>query len=195
MTPSRTSLKQHLDTDAIWNATCDETSRVVSSEPVLASFLHATILHHDELERLLHRQSADSPTASSMLLRKSFWKPSDDLSVIRFAMTPPQCLSVIRHAAITRYLFCTSKVVPRHRVAHRFEPERTSLALYKEMSQKFGVDIHPAAQVGRGVMLDHGTGLVVGETAVIGNQVSFCNQSHWGHWKTRGDRHPLVTVF
>ena len=61
------------------------------------------------------------------------------------------------------------------------------------MSQKFGVDIHPAARFGRGILLDHATGLVVGETAVVGNQVSILQSvTLGGTGKVDGDRHPKI---
>ena len=55
------------------------------------------------------------------------------------------------------------------------------------------VDIHPAVPIGGGVFIDHGTGLVVGETAVIGNDVSILHEvTLGGTGKERGDRHPKV---
>jgi serine O-acetyltransferase len=61
------------------------------------------------------------------------------------------------------------------------------------MSQKFAVDIHPAARFGHGILLDHATGLVVGETAVVGNQVSILQAvTLGGTGKEDGDRHPKI---
>ena len=72
---------------------------------------------------------------------------------------------------------------------------RRSLALLiqNRMSSKFGVDIHPAARLGRGIMLDHATGLVIGETAVVGNNVSILQSvTLGGTGKEEGDRHPKI---
>uniref|UniRef100_B9I1J9 Serine O-acetyltransferase n=1 Tax=Populus trichocarpa TaxID=3694 RepID=B9I1J9_POPTR len=62
-----------------------------------------------------------------------------------------------------------------YRVAHvLWNQGRTvlALALQSRISEVFGIDIHPASRIGEGILLDHGTGVVVGETAVIGNRVS-----------------------
>ena len=72
---------------------------------------------------------------------------------------------------------------------------RESLALFfqNRMSPEFGVDIHPAARMGRGIMLDHATGLVIGETAVVGNNVSILQSvTLGGTGKDEGDRHPKI---
>ena len=67
-------------------------------------------------------------------------------------------------------------------------------ALQSRSSEVFAVDIHPAAQIGRGVLLDHGTGLVIGETAVVGNNVSILhNVTLGGTGKEHGDRHPKIS--
>ena len=83
-----------------------------------------------------------------------------------------------------------------HRVTHwLWEQGRESLALFfqNRMSAEFGVDIHPAAQLGYGIMLDHATGLVIGETAVVGNNVSILQSvTLGGTGKDEGDRHPKI---
>jgi serine O-acetyltransferase len=83
-----------------------------------------------------------------------------------------------------------------HRVAHWMwvhGRRSLALALQSRMSEVFAVDIHPAARVGRGVMIDHATGVVVGETAVIGDNVSMLHHVTLGGSGTgRGQRHPIV---
>jgi serine O-acetyltransferase len=83
------------------------------------------------------------------------------------------------------------------RLAHwLWQRGRTSLALYLQsmISSRFAVDIHPAAIIGAGVLLDHGTGIVIGETAVLGNNVSLLqNVTLGGTGKETGDRHPKVS--
>ena len=82
------------------------------------------------------------------------------------------------------------------RVAHwLWKQGRESLALFfqNRMSSEFGVDIHPAARMGQGIMLDHATGLVIGETAVVGNNVSILQSvTLGGTGKDEGDRHPKI---
>ena len=83
-----------------------------------------------------------------------------------------------------------------HRVGHwLWEHERQPLAhfLQSQMARQFGIDIHPAARFGHGIMLDHATGLVVGETAVVGNRVSILQSvTLGGTGKEEGDRHPKI---
>ena len=83
-----------------------------------------------------------------------------------------------------------------YRVAHwLWKAGRQSLALFfqNRMSTEFGVDIHPAARLGHGIMLDHATGLVIGETAVVGNNVSMLQSvTLGGTGKDEGDRHPKI---
>src|SRR5207247_10493242 len=76
-----------------------------------------------------------------------------------------------------------------------WQEERETLALYLQsrMSELFQVDIHPATRIGRGVFIDHGTGIVIGETAVIGDDVSMLQGvTLGGTGAERGDRHPKI---
>lgn len=200
----RESLKQSLENDPIWDRIREETRVVAAGEPILASFLHATILHHEELECALSFHLAnqlDSPSAPSMMLREVILEAfQDDLS-IRCAIRDDLVAVLERDSACNDYhlpflYFKGFHALQTHRVAHwLWTHDRRSLALFLQsrMSQKFGVDIHPAARFGHGVMLDHGTGLVVGETAVVGNQVSILQSvTLGGTGKEHGDRHPKI---
>ncbi|MGI9474149.1 MAG: serine O-acetyltransferase [Rubripirellula sp.] len=83
-----------------------------------------------------------------------------------------------------------------YRFSHRlWMRNRVSLArhLQSQISERFGIDIHPAATIGEGVFLDHGTGVVIGETAVVGNDVTILHGvTLGGTGKASGDRHPKV---
>ena len=83
-----------------------------------------------------------------------------------------------------------------HRVAHWLWTQgRETLAFYLQsrMSELFQVDIHPAAKIGSGVFFDHGTGIVIGETAVVGDDVSMLHGvTLGGTGAERGDRHPKI---
>ena len=62
-----------------------------------------------------------------------------------------------------------------HRIAHHLwntDQRLMARALQSRVSQVFAIDIHPAARIGAGLLLDHGSGVVIGETAVVGNNVS-----------------------
>lgn len=83
-----------------------------------------------------------------------------------------------------------------HRVSHKLWTQSRkplALALHSRISDVFAVDIHPAAKIGKGILLDHATGVVIGETAVIGNNVSILHHvTLGGTGKACGDRHPKI---
>jgi serine O-acetyltransferase len=190
--------------DPVWDRIHTETETLVANEPILASFLYATILNHGSLECALSFHLAnklDSPTASSLLLREV---------ILQALRDDPRILESVRAdllAVEERDSACTQLSTPflyfkgfhaleTHRIAHwLWNHGRESLALFfqNRMSVEFGVDIHPAAHLGRGIMLDHATGLVIGETAVVGNNVSILQSvTLGGTGKDEGDRHPKI---
>ncbi|MDZ7783131.1 MAG: serine O-acetyltransferase [Halioglobus sp.] len=191
-------------TDPVWEQILQEVRQHAHEEPILASFLHATILNHQRIDMALsfHLASTlDSPTASSLLLRE----------VILDAMNrDPTILNSAREdllAVRERDSACNDLYIPflyfkgfhalqTQRIAHwLWNGGRRPLALFfqNRMSMQFGVDIHPAARMGHGIMLDHATGLVIGETAVVGNNVSILQSvTLGGTGKDEGDRHPKI---
>jgi serine O-acetyltransferase len=190
--------------DRIWERIREETRLAIANEPILASFMHATILHHDQLECALSYHLAnqlDSPSASSMMLREVFLEAFSSDADIGQAIRDDLDAVLERDSACHEYhlpflYFKGFHALQTHRVAHWLWLQgRQSLALFMQsrMSQKFGVDIHPAARFGRGILLDHATGLVVGETAVVGNRVSILQSvTLGGTGKSDGDRHPKI---
>ncbi len=191
-------------TEDIWPGIREEASVAAAGEPILASFLHATILNHNSLEQALSFHLANqlhSATASSLLLRE----------VIQQAFAEDDCISHCIRADLiavrerdsatnslsTPFLYFKGfHALQTQRVAHwLWKQGRKCLALFfqNRMSFVFGVDIHPAAKMGHGIMLDHATGLVIGETAVVGNNVSILQSvTLGGTGKEEGDRHPKV---
>jgi serine O-acetyltransferase len=190
--------------DPIWDRIRSETEKQAADEPMLASFLHATILNHSKLEQALSFHLAnklDSADASALLLR----------DVIADAFKHDSCMrkfvradllaveerdSACNELAIPFLYFKGFHALQTQRVAHwLWRQGRESLALFfqNRMSSEFGVDIHPAARLGHGIMLDHATGLVIGETAVVGNNVSILQSvTLGGTGKDEGDRHPKI---
>jgi serine O-acetyltransferase len=114
----------------------------------------------------------------------------DDLKAVK--ERDPACISYV-HCLLNfkGFLACQA-----HRVAHKLWLQgRKVLALLiqNRVSEVFAVDIHPGAKIGRGILLDHATGVVVGETAVIGNNVAILhNVTLGGTGKICGDRHPKI---
>lgn len=192
------------NTDPIWVQIREEASQHAREEPILASFLHATILNHSRLELALSFHLAsqlDSPTASSLLLREVMLEAMDSDQYIRDAMRKDLLAVLERDSACNELsmpflYFKGFHALQAYRVAHwLWNSGRESLALFfqNRMSAEFGVDIHPAARLGHGIMLDHATGLVIGETAVVGNDVSILQSvTLGGTGKDEGDRHPKI---
>lgn len=86
--------------------------------------------------------------------------------------------------------------ISAYRVSHiLWHADRKPLALYFQsiVSEIFGVDIHPAAKIGCGLLLDHATSVVIGETSIVENNVSILHEvTLGGTGKVTGDRHPIV---
>ncbi|XP_047316630.1 serine acetyltransferase 4-like [Impatiens glandulifera] len=190
--------------DPIWDAIMEEARLEAEKEPILSSFLYASILCHDSLERALGFVLANrlqSPTLlatqlmdifNDVMLKDEGIRRSIRLDVQAFKDRDPSCLS---YCSALLYLkgYHSLQV---YRVAHalwRMGRKVLALALQSRISEVFGVDIHPAAIIGEGILLDHGTGVVIGETAVIGNRVSLMQGvTLGGTGKELGDRHPKV---
>lgn len=191
-------------TDPIWEAIRRETQQEAAEEPILASFLHATILNHDSLEAALSFHLAnklDSPTASALLLREVIEEAFADEPQIGEAIRADLFAIKQRDSACinlsTPFLYFKGfHALQSYRIAHWLcQHQRHALALFfqNRISVVFGVDIHPAAQLGRGIMLDHATGVVIGETAVVKDNVSIMQSvTLGGTGKEHGDRHPKV---
>ncbi len=192
-------------TDQIWHSIRTETADEVKIEPVLASFLHATILNHDSLETALSFHLAnklDSPTASALLVREVIEKamaadPSIGQAMRADIVAIKQRDSACSSLAIPFLYFKGFHALQSYRIAHwLWNQGRESLALFfqNRISCEFGVDIHPAARIGKGIMLDHATGVVIGETAVVGDNVSIMQSvTLGGTGKQHGDRHPKIS--
>jgi len=190
--------------DEIWQCIRTEASKESAKEPILASHLHATVLNHDEFHHALSFHLSDllgSPTASALSLSEVFSECySQNDSLILAAATD---IAAIRdrdsacHECGTPFLYYKGfHALQTHRIAHQlWNNERKELALFLQSrsSQCFGVDIHPAAIIGNGLMLDHATGIVIGETSVVGNNVSIMQSvTLGGTGKESGDRHPKI---
>lgn len=192
------------DGDPIWDTIREETAIEAANEPILASFLHATILNHDTLEAALSFHLAnklDSPTASAMLLREVIEEAFEANCRIPEAIRDDLRAVRDRDSACDNYstpflYFKGFHALQCHRIAHcLWQNQRRELALFfqNRVSVEFGVDIHPAARIGSGIMLDHATGIVIGETAVVGKNVSIMQSvTLGGTGKESGDRHPKV---
>lgn len=190
--------------DPVWDRIRTETELKVAQEPILASFLHATILNHSDLERALSFHLAsqlDSATLSALLLREVILDafehdPCIPKAIRADLMAVEERDSACHELSIPFLYFKGFHALQTHRVAHwLWKQGRESLALFfqNRVSNVFDVDIHPAAKLGHGIMLDHATGLVIGQTATVGNNVSILQSvTLGGTGKDEGDRHPKI---
>lgn len=190
--------------DRLWQTIREETERETKNEPILASFLHTTILNHDTIEAALSFHLAcklDCTETSAILLREVIDDAlRDDHGIIEAVRADIRAVyerDSACHSFSTPFLFYKGFLaLQSYRIAHwLWKKNRQSMAFYfqSRISMVFGVDIHPAARIGSGIMIDHATGLVIGETAVVGNNVSIMQSvTLGGTGKEEGDRHPKV---
>ncbi|MCI0754172.1 serine O-acetyltransferase [Pseudoroseomonas vastitatis] len=190
--------------DPVWSRVRREAEAAAESEPELAGFLHAAVLQHASLESALagriaaRLEHADLPDA---LLRRTMERALDADPLLREAMRRDIVAVLDRDPATRRALepllyYKGFHAISAQRLAHRLWLDgRRDMALWLQSraSAVFAVDIHPAVRLGCGIFLDHATGLVVGETAVIEDDVSILQGvTLGGTGKQGGDRHPKI---
>jgi serine O-acetyltransferase len=169
--------------DPGWARIRREAEEVARREPELATFIYATILHHSTLEAaVVHRvaERLDSPEVPAELIRQVYADALANEPAIATAFRSDILATVDRDPAANRFLepvlyFKGFHAIQTHRLAHwLWGRGRRDFAFYLQSrsSAVFQCDIHPNARIGRGIFLDHATGLVVGETAVIEDDVS-----------------------
>jgi serine O-acetyltransferase len=190
--------------DPIWSALREQAETLAEREPALASFVHATVLKHDRLENALSYHLAKkigSEDLPPMMTREIFEEAMNAEPEIGAAVRADLSAVFDRDPACKSHLdaFLFYKgfhALESHRIAHwLWTHDRQSMARFfqSRVSELFAVDIHPAAKMGRGIMIDHATGVVIGETAVVEDDVSMMQGvTLGGTGKENGDRHPKV---
>ena len=190
--------------DPVWTQIRGEAEQVARREPELATFIYSTVLHQESLEAaVVHRvaERLDSSEVSAELIRKAYADALADEPALGEAFRADIVATVDRDPAVNRLLepvlyFKGFHAIQTHRLAHwLWGKARRDLAYYLQSrsSAVFQCDIHPAARIGRSIFLDHATGLVVGETAVIEDDVSMLHGvTLGGTGKQAGDRHPKI---
>lgn len=188
----------------VWQTIVAEAREQAEQEPMLASFYHATIIKHDSLKAALSYILANRLNTASMpamavreVIEEAF---AADPSISEAAACDI-CATVNRDPAVSMYSMPLLYLKGYHalqgyRVANwLWRQGRKALATYfqNQISVACQVDIHPAARIGRGIMLDHATGIVIGETAVVEDDVSILQDvTLGGTGKECGDRHPKI---
>jgi len=192
------------ESDSVWSGLIEEVARMAGCETMLASYLHAAVLNHRSLENALSYLLAgklESPYLSAMSLREvidaAFAAAADIREAIRRDLVAVAERDPAARGVAEPFLHYKGfHALEAYRVSHWLWAQgRQPLALYcqNRIAEVFSVDIHPAARVGKGVFIDHGTGVVIGETAVVGDDVSMLHEvTLGGTGKASGDRHPKV---
>ena len=190
--------------DPVWTTIRTEAEQMATDEPLMASMVHAVVLNHKTLEDALSYRIADklaSPEMPALLMRELCDEAFADRPEIGIAGRAD--IMAIRE----RDPFCHRMVQPlmyfkgflgvqAYRVAHwLWNSNRRDLAMFIQMrvSELFSMDINPGARIGRGLMIDHAHAIVIGETAMVGDDVSILHSvTLGGNGKDTGDRHPKI---
>ncbi|MEZ5797282.1 MAG: serine O-acetyltransferase [Paracoccaceae bacterium] len=190
--------------DPVWTRVCEEAENAVREEPLLGALIHSGLLHHPSLERALaYRFSMKlaSGEMSEQILREiadeAFSQDPDLGGAARADLMAVYERDPACHRFIQPILFFKGyQAVQAYRIGHwLWRKGRRDMAYFVQMrvSEAFGVDIHPAARLGRGIMIDHAQSIVIGETAVVGDNVSMLHSvTLGGTGKEDGDRHPKI---
>jgi serine O-acetyltransferase len=190
--------------DPVWDQILAEAQQAVHDEPLMGGFIHACILHHKSIEKALSYRIAAklaSNEMSIMVVREMVQEAyANDPELIKAARADlvaiyerdPAC-----HRLLQPILFFKGyQAVQAYRVGHHLWMKgQRDLAYFVQMrvSEIFGVDIHPAARIGKGIMIDHAHSVVIGETAVVGDNVSMLHSvTLGGTGKEEQDRHPKI---
>ena len=190
--------------DPIWDRIRTEAEDIVHREPELATFIYSTVLHHNRLEdSVVHRlaERLDHSAVSGDLIRQTYDEALRDQPDLGNIFRADLVAVYDRDPATSRFIdpllyFKGFHALQTHRLAHwLYQKGRKDFAYYLQSrsSAVFQTDINPNARIGRGIFLDHATGLVVGQTAVIDDDVSMLQDvTLGGTGKQDGDRHPKI---
>ena len=190
--------------DPIWQAMRQDAECWLIEETALASWLQTAVLEQNSFQTALAfllSSKLGASEISPLSLYQILYEPiSQDLDIIASARADLSA-TYERDPACNSYLepfifYKGYQSIQAYRIAHwLWKQGRKTLAQYiqNRVSQTFQVDIHPAAKIGKGIMLDHATGVVIGETAILGDSVSLLHGvTLGGTGKDRGNRHPTI---
>jgi len=188
----------------VWLLIIEEAKLSIAKEPLLSEFYQRTILDHSDLNSSLSYNLANQlsgsaippATVEKLILDVLKADPgitdSVSLDIIASFERDPAC---DKHLTPLLY-FKGFQAMQLHRISHWYWCNgRAALALFlqSQVAEVFAVDIHPGARMGSGIMIDHATGLVVGETAIVGDNASILHSvTLGGSGRGEGGRHPEV---
>ncbi len=190
--------------DPVWTRVREEAAAIAAKDAALGGFIFSSILNHDKFEDAVCHRLAKQLDHSDMgyeLIIQAFEDAVEAEPEIGASMRADVVAVFDRDPACFRYIepvlyFKGFQAVQAYRMAHSlWNMGRKDLAFYLQSrtSQVFSVDIHPAAHVGKGIMIDHAHSIVIGETASVGDDCSLLHSvTLGGTGKAQGDRHPKV---
>jgi len=193
-----------VDLERVWSLLREDAARVIDEEPSLHHLIEDVVLSRDGLAAALGARLArrlareDMPRARMEPLFEGVFRENPALAasaardLLAIYDRDPACFSPLEPLLFFKGFLALAT----YRVAHQlWQDGRRWLALYLQslVSEAFSVDIHPAARIGCGILLDHATSFVVGETAIVEDDVSILHEvTLGGTGKQSGDRHPIV---
>lgn len=190
--------------DPVWDQITEEARQAVSDEPLIGGFVHACILHHKSIEKALSYRIAAKLASNEMsmvvvreIVEEAYAKSPELVEAARADLMAVYERDPACHRLVQPILYFKGyQAMQAYRVAHYlFAEGHSDLAYFFQMrvSEIFGVDIHPAARIGKGIMIDHAHSIVIGETAVVGDNVSMLHSvTLGGTGKEEEDRHPKI---
>lgn len=189
--------------DPVWEQMTKEARAAIDAEPLLGGMVHSSILHHTTLEQALSYRISLKLASQEMpeqMLREIIDEAFANSTIgcqsradlVAVFDRDPAC-----HRMIQPLLYFKGfQAIQAYRVGHWLWSEgRKDLAYFfqSRISEVFGIDIHPAAKIGQGIMIDHAHSIVIGETAVVGDNVSMLHSvTLGGTGKEDDDRHPKI---
>lgn len=194
----------YLQTTNLWEILREEAVQASRAEPILASFYHATILNHNNFSAAISFHLAnklDSQAMPALMIREIVLEAMRADADIEIAMRADIYAHRERDPACNTYsmpllFFKGYQALQSHRIAHwLWLQKRECLALFfqNQIAQQFAVDIHPGARIGKGIMIDHATGVVMGETVIMEDNVSLLHGvTLGGSGCVKGQRHPII---
>ncbi|MEL6641932.1 MAG: serine O-acetyltransferase [Pseudomonadota bacterium] len=192
------------EVDPVWHRITEEAEAAIVQEPLIGSLIHAGVLHHSGFSQALAYRIAmklASREMSEQILRETldgvYAEAPEIVSAARADLVATFDRDPACHRLMQPLLFFKGfQAVQAYRLGHwLWKTGRKDIAYFVQMrvSEIFGVDIHPAAQIGQGIMIDHAHSIVVGETAVVGDNVSMLHSvTLGGTGKEDDDRHPKI---
>ncbi|MCL6283096.1 serine O-acetyltransferase [Ruegeria sp. 2012CJ41-6] len=190
--------------DPVWDQITKEAEEAVRDEPLMGGLVHACILHHRSLEKALSYRIAAKLASNEMsmvILREiaddAYARSSELVEAARADLVAVYERDPACHRLLQPVLYFKGyQAMQGYRIAHwLWNQGQHDLSYFFQMriSEIFGIDIHPAARIGKGIMIDHAHSIVIGETAVVGDNVSMLHSvTLGGTGKEEEDRHPKI---